>query len=184
MDTNVQKIKAARKLIEEGGNVIKTRDDRELIYIDKDGKVVDAGNCEWGLNQDEKINNAIFRKRIEPWLTSLFQSEHLSLLCGSGVTNAISNIAKAGDGASMKPQEFSVFKNEIDNAAKISANKSGRGEGNIEDQIRAANDFLRGLKIMKNDEDAAKLETDLNGIIDQFANSILLSEKAIAIANP
>jgi len=29
------------------------------------------------------------RKEIEPWLTSLFQSEHLSLLAGTGLTTAI-----------------------------------------------------------------------------------------------
>ena len=37
-----QKIEKAQAVLDAGGNVIKTRDDRELILVDKDGKVQNA----------------------------------------------------------------------------------------------------------------------------------------------
>lgn len=83
-------IKKTQNVLSNGGNVIKTRDDRELILVDKDGNIQNADSCGWLPEHDGKINKSVFRTRIEPWLTSLFQSEHLSLLCGSGITNAIS----------------------------------------------------------------------------------------------
>lgn len=178
-----KKITEAQNVLNNNGNVIKTRDDRELVLIENDGKITNQDCCDWGLNPDEKVTNAIFRKRIEPWLTSLFQSEHLSLLCGSGITNAISYKAEAGKGASMGTTTFNVFKDEINEYATTSANVSGRSDGNIEDQIRTANDLLRGLKILKKDVEAKKLEDDLNNIINDFAKTILSSERAICKAN-
>lgn len=178
-----KKITDAQNVLNNNGNVIKTRDDRELVLVENDGKITNPDCCDWGLNPDEKVTNAIFRKRIEPWLTSLFQSEHLSLLCGSGITNAISYKAEAGKGASMGTTTFNVFKDEINEYATTSANASGRSGGNIEDQIRTANDLLRGLKILKKDVEAKKLEEDLNNIINDFAKSILSSERAICKAN-
>lgn len=83
-------IKETQNVLSNGGNVIKTRDDRELILVDKDGNIQNADSCGWLPENDGKINKSVFRTRIEPWLTSLFQSEHLSLLCGSGITNAVS----------------------------------------------------------------------------------------------
>jgi len=70
-----------QEVLEQGGNVIKTRDDRDLILFDSNDKVLNADDCNWLSNDDDSaVNNNIFRSRIEPWLTSLFQSEHLSLL--------------------------------------------------------------------------------------------------------
>lgn len=177
-----KKIEEAQILLNTNGNIIKTRDDHELILVKENGEIQNAGSCSWIPDKGDKVTNTDYRKRIEPWLTSLFQSEHLSLLCGSGITNAISHKAEAGGSASMGTKAFNIFKDEIDEAAKASAEASGRDKGNIEDQIRTANDLLRGLKIMKNDADAKTLETDLNRIIGEFAKSILCSEKAIAMA--
>lgn len=168
-------------MLSEKGNVIKTRDDRELILVDKDGKVTNPDDCNW-MPDDGKITKTIFRSRIEPWLTSLFQSEHLSLLCGSGITNAISYLAGASGGTTMAASAFATYKDEIEAAAKKSAKASGRDNGNIEDQIRTANDLLRGLRILKKDTEANSLETELNDIISAFAKSILESENAIATA--
>lgn len=83
-------IKETQNVLSNGGNIIKTRDDRELILVDKDGNIQNTDSCGWLPENDGKINKSVFRTRIEPWLTSLFQSEHLSLLCGSGITNAVS----------------------------------------------------------------------------------------------
>lgn len=40
------------------------------------------------------IKKSDLRQGIEPWLTSLFQSEHLSLLTGTGLSTAIEVMAK------------------------------------------------------------------------------------------
>lgn len=139
-------------------------------------------DCSWSPENDDKVDKKLFRTRIEPWLTSLFQSEHLSLLCGSGITNAISHLATSSSGTTMGATSFAHFKNEIEEAAKASAKASGREEGNIEDQIRTAFDLLRGLKILKRTTEAEELESDLNSVITGFAKSILSSENAIATA--
>ncbi|MNN39634.1 hypothetical protein D3C81_1536810 [compost metagenome] len=44
------------------------------------------------LSKDE-IKEA--RSQIEPWLSALFQSEHLSLLLGSGFTSSIGYLTKS-----------------------------------------------------------------------------------------
>ena len=176
------KIEEAIAVLKDNGNVIKTRDDRDLVLVDKDGKIHGTANADWGINPDDVIDNSVFRKRIEPWLTSLFQSEHLSLLCGSGLTNAISLLAGVGAATTMDATTFSQYKDEIEQEAKASASRSGRKKGNIEDQIRTANDLLRGLRILKKDTEAAALAADLNKIITDFAKSILSSERGIATA--
>ena len=175
-----QKIDTTQELLKAGGNIIKTRDDRELIFIDENGQVQNT-DCSW-LPKEGCVNKTVYRSRIEPWLTSLFQSEHLSLLCGSGITNAISFLAGATGATTMGTTTFTTYKDEIEEAAEVSAKVSGRGAGNIEDQIRTANDLLRGLKILKKDE-ATELEKELNSIVSEFAKSILKSENGIATAN-
>lgn len=176
-----KKIDTAQKLLKDNGNIIKTRDDRELLFIEENGKVQNADVCTW-LPNEGNVDKPIYRSRIEPWLTSLFQSEHLSLLCGSGITNAISFLAGATGGTTMGTTTFTTYKDEIKEAAEASAKVSGRGTGNIEDQIRTANDLLRGLKILKKHE-ATKLEKELNSIVSEFAKSILKSENGIATAD-
>ncbi len=177
-----EKIDSALQILKADGNIIKTRDDRELIFINKDGEVQNTDVCSW-LPDNGNVNKTVYRSRIEPWLTSLFQSEHLSLLCGSGITNAISFLAGATGGTTMGATTFTKYKNEIKEAAEASAKVTGRRTGNIEDQIRTANDLLRGLRILKKDDEATELETELNSIISDFAKSILKSENGIALAD-
>ncbi|HAT1838233.1 TPA: hypothetical protein I8Z28_003375, partial [Legionella pneumophila] len=73
------------------------------------------------------------RKEIEPWLTALFQSEHLSLLVGSGLPSAVHILAADKPGAGMGLFELSIFKEQIDNAMNESVKATGRGKPNIED---------------------------------------------------
>lgn len=177
-------ISEARKTLQAGGNVIKTRDDRELILIDSGtNTIINSDACTWAPENKDIISNAIIRSRIEPWLTSLFQSEHLSLLCGSGITNAISHLACADEGTTMSKADFSVYRDEIEEAAQKSAKASGRKDGNIEDQIRTANDLLRGLKILKKEADYTTLSEELNAVVSSFTKSILKTEENIAIAD-
>jgi hypothetical protein len=48
---------------------------------------------------DSLINSA--RKHIEPWLSAVFQAEHLNLLLGSGFTTAVGYIAGVGGATGM-----------------------------------------------------------------------------------
>ena len=108
-----QRIENAKGIIESKGNVIKTREDRDLILVDKDGKIQNSDECNWAPSDDKDIDKNVFRDRIEPWLTSLFQSEHLSLLCGSGLTTAVSYLAGAGSGTTMSGTTFAVYDDKI-----------------------------------------------------------------------
>lgn len=177
-----QKIEGAKATIEANGNVIKTRDDQDLIIVREDGNIQNEEECNWVPDGNKKVNKAVFRDRIEPWLTSLFQSEHLSLLCGSGLTTAVSCLAGVGMGTTMKGTTFSVYNNEINTAAKLSAKASGREDGNIEDQIRTANDLLRGLRVLGENTHADSLYESIKAVLTSFAKSILESERAIAEA--
>lgn len=177
-----EKIENAESILKAGGNIIKTRDDRELILVGADDHVQNEGDCNWVPN-DKKVTKAVFRSRIEPWLTSLFQSEHLSLLCGSGITNAISYLSGSTGGTTMSGSPFTTYKAEIEEAAKASAEKSGREKGNIEDQIRTANDLLLGLKILKKDSEADTLKLNLTQVIEDFSKSILNGENGIATSD-
>ena len=75
-------IKETQNVLSNGGNIIKTRDDRELILVDKDGNIQNTDSCGWLPENDGKINKSVFRTRIEPWLTSLFRKRLLNyILC-------------------------------------------------------------------------------------------------------
>lgn len=47
-------IKEAQSVLNNGGNIIKTRDDRELILVDKDGKIQNAASVD-GCQKMKKI---------------------------------------------------------------------------------------------------------------------------------
>jgi len=128
------------------------------------------------------------KEKIEPWLTALFQSDHISLLVGSGLSTAVQKMASEKPSASMNKMEYSVFSNQIQFASNESAKKTERGTANIEDQIRIANDLLRGLEIYisekaygfkKLERNITKLKKEINNNILKFAESILGLEKDI-----
>ena len=81
---------------------------------------------------------ASLRKMIEPWLSAVFQSEHLSLLIGSGFTTAVACAAGASPTGMATVSFGCSLEAEINKHAQQSAKASGRGSANIEDQIRAA----------------------------------------------
>ena len=173
-------------------NILKVRDDRKPVFF-KEAEESDNGESRYELYPDVscpswlhatdgKFGVRNLRERVEPWLTSLFQSEHLSLLAGSGLSTAISLMATGELGAGMGQVSFSVHDEEINSVAESSANAAGRFDVNIEDQIRVANELLRGLEILKKDE-ANTLRTDLKNVLTDFANSILSTETAVAEAD-
>ena len=132
------------------------------------------------------------RNGIEPWLTSLFQSEHLSLLTGTGLSIAVQYLASGSvDSAMAEPVLDTTYADKIQVKAKSVAEKNSRGKANIEDYIRVINELLRGLEVLGYDSENAtenkdaydKLERNLLKIIKEFAESISDLENKIAIAN-
>lgn len=141
--------------------------------------------------QDSTFSKHELRTRIEPWLTSLFQSEHLSLLVGSGLTSAVQYAACGkSDNGMGADAHFTVFADEIKQAADRMAKDAHRGPANIEDQIRAANELVRGLDIIK---DGAKfqrlrsqliqLQEALSAVIEKFTSGVSQGEYLIASAD-
>ena len=165
-------------------NIIKVRDDYEPIQFESTGglnkfKICEGSTASW---TDQEFTAKDLRSRVEPWLSSLFQSEHLSLLVGSGLTHAVHYLAANKAAVGMSALDLSNYKDNIDNKAKESARKAGRKEGNLEDQLRVANELLRGLEIL-GDPKADNLRNELNEGMKDFAQSILSSENGIVTAN-
>ncbi|MFM4899695.1 SIR2 family protein [Aeromonas hydrophila] len=164
-------------------NYIKVRDDKKPIAFDSagDGFTLRAGQeTSWVSN--EAFTQKDLRSRIEPWLTSLFQSEHLSLLAGSGLTHAVHYLAAGEGAAGMNALTLSQYQAEIDNAAHTASEVAGREQGNLEDQLRVANELLRGLQILQKTDEASALQVELDAGMAAFAHSILKSEEGIAAA--
>lgn len=60
---------------------------------------------------------------------------------------------------------------------------AGREKANIEDEIRTANQLVRGLDILGNAPQAEALSKDLGAVLKGFADSILAAERALAEAD-
>lgn len=183
-------------------HILKCREDHSPLYFKEvvdaeDGctkyQLYDESKCSW-LKKDDKIGADKFRPRIEPWLTALFQSEHFSLLVGSGLTNAVHLLATGKVLPGMGVAKFKVFDNEIRAAAEKSAKEAGRDSWNIEDQIRTANELLRGLdhycpegSKFKDAEgwrtDITLLASELKRIMAEFAAAILDGEAGLICAD-
>lgn len=179
-------------------NILKVRDDRDFIKLnwheaedkaDSKFKIDSTYKTDWC--SGDSCTKIELRSRIEPWLTSLFQSEHLSLLVGSGLTTAIQiDACGVANNGMNRDSEFTVFSEEIEKAARESAEKSGRKEANIEDQIRVANEIIKGLTALRDSTDisgiATKLDvlrSDLENVIKNFTNNISVIESSIAVAD-
>ena len=169
---------------------LKTRDDKAPIELESTGedkfKLVEGADCSW-VEPKKEFGPEKLRPRIEPWLTALFQSEHLGLLAGSGLSNAIHQIATGKLLPGMATATFSNFALEISMNAEQSAKAAGREEGNIEDQIRVANELIRGIEILKSNDDNFKkplesLRSELQGILKRFGSNILKGEKGLITA--
>lgn len=166
-------------------DIIKTRDDvLPVCFIhNDDGKYSlceHYNECSWA-ESSRTFSEKTLRERIEPWLTALFQSEHLSLLAGSGLTRGICEIAHV-NAAGMPSESFTEFHDNIEEEVKKSVISLGRAEGNFEDYIRVANTLLAGLQII-HDSKAEKLQSELKTKIRDFTASLLETEANLANAN-
>jgi len=186
-------------ILEVNEQIIKCRDDPKPVWFCTPAETTEGEEpfllkegvtCSWVKPKEyfgpEKLNS-----RVEPWLTALFQSEHLSVLVGSGLTHALHIMATGSDSPGMSTVTFEIFDDEITAEAKHSAKTAGRDEGNIEDQIRVANELLRGLEVIsstktKDSEEhkrVLKLRENLTSVLDLFASSILKGEAGIISAD-
>lgn len=176
-------------------NILKVRDDRNYLELEWDQSankftINSKENFDWC--SEEGCTKSDLRFRIEPWLTSLFQSEHLSLLVGSGLTTAVQfDACGSADNGMSKTSEFTVYSDEIEKAAVDSAKKSGRNIANIEDRIRVANEVLNGLKVLQYSDDVSDISTkldtlrsDLENVIKNFTDNISEIEASIMSADP
>lgn len=175
-------------------NILKVRDDRNYLELewDKSANKFTINSQEYpDWCSEEGCTKSDLRSRIEPWLTSLFQSEHLSLLVGSGLTTAAQfDACDSADNGMSKTPEFTVYSEEIEKAAVDSARKSGRNIANIEDRIRVANEVLNGLKVLQYSDDASDISTkldtlrsDLENVMKNFTDNISVIEASIMSAD-
>lgn len=164
-------------------NIVKARNDNKPLYFaeseNKKFELQEGSEASWV--SSEEFGQRELREHIEPWLTSLFQSEHLSLLAGSGLTHAVHYLAAGEGAAGMERLPITTYQDKINAASEASASLAGRKAGNVEDQLRVANELLRGLEILQ-DEQADTLREELEAGMTTFAESILKSETGIAAA--
>ena len=128
-------------------NLIKMREDRDVVGLSTCTNEMFAAfsDVAWAENGKE-VKVLDLRRHVEPWLTALFQSEHLSLLVGTGLTSAAC-YAAGGKPRAMEDKPFEHYGDKINKAAEMSAKLLGRGARNFEDTIRVANELLRGMRI-------------------------------------
>jgi hypothetical protein len=127
---------------------------------------------------DPAADAMAWRKRIEPWLSAVFQAEHLSLLLGNGFTTAIA--AYAGmKAASMNRVVFNCPSEDKVNAHAVRiAKATGRGDPNIEDQLSAALALFSGLTILGHG-DAVKWAAGIDRVLHNLVTDILQTERGI-----
>ena len=176
--------------------IIRCRDDIRPVYFGPDPssmepsfKLSESSTCTWA-QTDKSFGPKELRHRIEPWLTALVQSEHLSLLVGSGLTHAVHRLATNKPLPGMDTFPFREMNHEIAMEVERMAKVIGRGNGNFEDQVRAATELLRGLEIIASarpedvsvSKQVSNLRGDLIAALRSFAGSILEGERSLVSA--
>lgn len=123
----------------------------------------------------EEINSNDYRKLIEPWLSAIFQSEHLSLLLGAGLTTAITSLAGCQSQGMSPPSFDGKYEDKIKNYAEKTAKEYGRGSANFEDYLRIANELYKGLAILE-DENANLLKDKINEKLNNLIRGVVQTE--------
>lgn len=126
-------------------------------------------------------NTGEYRKKIEPWLTALFQSDHFSLFVGSGLTTALGFMGDFGAKGMERPDFPEEFKKKIQSEATKSAEKAARGTPNIEDDLRIAFELLRGYEIIQDDERRNLLKSTIETVLKEFGSGIIKTEEGFRI---
>lgn len=152
--------------------------------------IVRAGPYSWS-GDEPPSEPSVHAKHLEPWLAALLQVEHLNLLIGSGFTLAIANEAGIEALDMNAPELSSDTGSAVLAAAKAKAERSGRGEPNIEDYIGVIVELITGLRILAEapepkqqfSKDATPLleewRATLETILEAFSEKILRTEWGI-----
>jgi hypothetical protein len=138
-------------------HIVKTNTDSECLEIEPEQK--------------------LWRSKIEPWLSAIFQSEHLSLLVGSGMTNALSNIAYIDAQTMGRLEVKGPYAQLIYSNADSAASAMERGKANLEDDFRVALELLRGYDILGYDKERDILKLELDERLKDFIKKILGTER-------
>lgn len=121
------------------------------------------------------------RHEIEPWISALIRSEHLSLLVGSGLTNAVLNLV-GHPPIGMEPASMDgTYADAVNERAKRVAEESWRGTPNLEDQVRATLELIGGLRIT-DPTLASEWQTKIDANLQSFAGKVLEGERALLSA--
>ncbi len=175
-------------------NILKIRDDNDYFTLVKQESGFsfdeETQTPSWlpAGKKSSEISLVALRNGIEPWLTALFQSEHLSVLTGNGLSTAVQYMATESINNAMALMDIdSIYKDEIKKEAKKIAQNNKRGEPNIEDTIRVLSELLRGLEILgctkdKQSDEHKILNDEFLRIIKNFTDGILAIEHSIASA--
>lgn len=130
------------------------------------------------LYSDDNPNPKSWRSKIEPWLSAIFQTEHFSLLVGSGLSTAIAYAANLkAQGMGRLELDGKAYKDKIISHSEKSASAMERGEANLEDDFRVALELLRGYEILE-DVNHKPLQDELNVKLNEFIKAILSTERA------
>ena len=155
---------------------------RTVMQLSRQKHIVQAGQHRPTLDREPDAKD--HREHVEPWLSALFQAEHLNVLVGSGFTTAIARAAEAPV-VDMSPVAFQSRCGEaVKQAAQKSAKGLGREEPNIEDQARTVIELIGGLRILAGGADtdgsadglrqtAAELFEDWKSELDSALSSLL-----------
>jgi SIR2-like domain len=125
---------------------------------------------------DKLISKA--RKKIEPWLSAVFQAEHFNLLVGSGLTTAVGKIAGTAATGMSRVKFGTTYDAAIDAHAAAAAKQMSRGDPNIEDQFRSALAVLDGLEVTDS-KAAAAFRKAVDDQLSAFLKSLMATESGI-----
>ncbi len=159
----------------------------QLVPNGDNGTFKVLGDCVWAKTEDE-ITPDFLRSRIEPWLTALFQSEHLNLLVGAGLSTAVQQSATGQPPQGMGwIKDLKICKSEINAYVEKTAAAAGRKKGNIEDQIRSLNELIKGIEVLTALDQPNKnllgglkqLREELSRALKEFSHSISHGENLI-----
>lgn len=174
--------------------LLKIREMREICEFefetDKDGNDIFKPLKPYPGFEKDCYRASDLHKEIEPWLTALFQSEHLSLLAGAGLTTAVHYHVTGNAPGGFACRDYAAFSAQIKAEAKRSAEAMGRGEANPEDQLRSALRIADGLRILIEGDaqeepwkslatQLATLDTEIKTAIETLISGILQSEQGI-----
>ena len=150
------------------------------------------GNNEFPDDNNYSDDKKDHKKIIEPWLSAIFQSEHLSLLVGNGLTTAVNSKGnnkgknvevevgtenEKGSKDIMRKIDWKskLYKDKpLEYAEKINeyVSKTAQDSANFEDSIRAALQLIEGLTVMQENDKAVEwknaVKTELNKIITEI----------------